>query len=149
MAIVHALNREREYLALLSYLPLKGYRKMLRFARHVRAIQKRLADTPGVIGYSLRAKLLRHRFWTVSVWEGEEALNAFVMREPHRTTMGASDPTWTRPHSSAGSSRAPTSLRRGMRRCVAPPRNPAEAPREMGGAPGPAPSGYGKMPRHL
>ena len=66
---VHPADHQRQYLALLSYLPLKGYRKMWMFSRHVRAIRRQLAGTPGLIGYSLRAKLLRHRFWTLSVWE--------------------------------------------------------------------------------
>src|SRR5207245_1892493 len=84
---VHAANHQRQYLALLSYLPLKGYRKMWMFSRHVRAIRRQLAGTPGLIGYSLRAKLFRHRFWTLSVWEDDAALTAFVGHEPHRTTM--------------------------------------------------------------
>jgi heme-degrading monooxygenase HmoA len=86
---LHPPEREREYLALLSYLPLKRYRTMIRFSRHVRRIQRQLATAPGLIGYSLRAKLLRHRFWTLSVWEDDAALNAFVRADPHRTTMGA------------------------------------------------------------
>src|SRR3989449_1662314 len=47
---VHAANHQRQYLALLSYLPLKGYRKMWMFSRHVRAIRRQLAGTPGLIG---------------------------------------------------------------------------------------------------
>src|SRR2546427_11628914 len=89
---VHAANHQRQYLALLSYLPLRGYRKMWMFSRHVRAIRRQLARTPGLIGYSLRAKLFRHRLWTLSVWEDDAALTAFVGHEPHRTTMGALGP---------------------------------------------------------
>jgi heme-degrading monooxygenase HmoA len=62
---------------------------MWTFSRQVRAIRRQLAGTPGLIGYSLRDKLLRHRFWTLSVWEDEPALTAFITNEPHRTTMGA------------------------------------------------------------
>src|SRR5438552_15042465 len=86
---VHPADHQRQYLALLSYLPLKGYRKMWIFSRHVRAIRRQLAETPGLIGYSLRAKLLSYRFWTISVWEEDAALTAFVGIEAHRTTMGA------------------------------------------------------------
>lgn len=89
---VHPPTRGREYLVLLTYLPLKGYRKMITFARYVRGVRKQLAETPGLIGYSLRAKVLRHRFWTLSVWEDDAALMAFVRKEPHRTTMGALQP---------------------------------------------------------
>ena len=62
------------------------------FSRHVRAIRRQLAETPGLIGYSLRAKLFRHRFWTLTVWEDDTALTAFVGHEPHRTTMGGLGP---------------------------------------------------------
>src|SRR5438445_806704 len=81
---VHAANHQRQYLALLSYLPLRGYRKMWMFSRHVRAIRRQLARTPGLIGYSLRAKLFRHRFWTLSVWEDNAALTAFVRKNSER-----------------------------------------------------------------
>src|SRR5438093_9820510 len=66
----------REYMVLLSYLPLKGYRRMLTLLRRSRAVSRQLANTPGLIGFTFRAKLLRHRFWTLSAWEDEAALTA-------------------------------------------------------------------------
>jgi heme-degrading monooxygenase HmoA len=65
---------------------------MVTFSRYVRRIRRQLAETPGLIGYSMRANLFRHRFWTLSVWEDEMALMAFVEKDPHRTTMGALQP---------------------------------------------------------
>src|SRR5256886_10823783 len=127
---VHAANHQRQYLALLSYLPLKGYRKMWMFSRHVRAIRRQLARTPGLIGYSLRAKLFRHRFWTLSVWEDNAALTAFVRNEPHRMTMGALGPHMDATAFVRWDVMAPTCHYRGTRRCVAPPRNRAEARRK-------------------
>src|SRR2546422_5966619 len=59
----------REYLALLSYLPLKGFRKMLTLQRQTGKVRAQLASTPGLVGYSFRAKLMSHRFWTLSIWE--------------------------------------------------------------------------------
>jgi len=85
-------DRGREYLALLSYLPLKGFRKMLTLQRQTGEIRAQLASTPGLLGYSFRAKLLSHRFWTLSIWEDERALMAFVARDPHRATMGTLQP---------------------------------------------------------
>src|SRR2546427_9367222 len=61
----------REYLALLSYLPLKGFRKMLTLQRQTGKVRAQLASTPGLVGYSFRAKLMSHRFWTLSIWEDE------------------------------------------------------------------------------
>src|SRR5256886_14346831 len=61
----------QEYLVLLTYLPLKGYRKMMTLMRRSRAVSHQLAKTPGLIGFTFRAKLFRHRFWTLSAWEDE------------------------------------------------------------------------------
>ena len=82
----------REYRVLLSYLPLKGYRKVLTLVRRSRAVSRQLASTPGLIGFTFRAKLLRHRFWTLSVWEDETALTTFVGRAPHVDAMKALGP---------------------------------------------------------
>jgi len=54
----------REYLALLSYLPLKGFRKMLTLQRQSSKVGRQLAETRGLVGYSFRAKFASHRFWT-------------------------------------------------------------------------------------
>src|SRR5207244_6460664 len=82
----------REYLALLSYLPLKGFRKMLTLQRQTGKVRAQLASTPGLVGYSFRAKLMSDRFWTLSIWEDERALTAFVGRDPHRGTMRTPEP---------------------------------------------------------
>ncbi len=85
-------DRGREYLALLSYLPLKGFRKMLTLQRQSSKVGRQLAETRGLVGYSFRAKFASHRFWTLSIWEDEQALMAFVGRDPHRATMGLLQP---------------------------------------------------------
>ncbi len=77
----------REYLALISYLPLKRYRKIPAFVRLTLQVQRQLAATPGVVGYSLHAELLRRRFWTLSAWENEAALMEFVHHVPHSEIM--------------------------------------------------------------
>jgi len=82
----------RDYLALLSYLPLKGFRKMVTLQRLSGNIRAQLAGTPGLVGYSFRAKLLSRRFWTLSIWEDEGALTSFVGKDPHRATMGMLQP---------------------------------------------------------
>jgi hypothetical protein len=80
---------EREYLALLTELPLKRFRDLGSFLRHAWRIQAQLRRTRGVLGYSLRAHILRRQFWTLSVWEGEAALRAFVVANPHAHVMTA------------------------------------------------------------
>jgi heme-degrading monooxygenase HmoA len=46
----------------------------------------------GLVGYSLRARLAAKRFWTLSVWEDETALRAFVAAPPHAAVMKALAP---------------------------------------------------------
>ncbi len=83
------IEPDREYVALLSYLPLKTYRKIPAFLCYTRQVQQQLASTPGVAGYSVQAHLLRRRFWTLSVWESEAALIEFVRHAPHSDVMRA------------------------------------------------------------
>ena len=82
-------DKNREYFALLSSLPLNKYRAIPGFLRFSSQIQKQLRATPGVIGYSLRAKLLSRNFWTLSAWADEKSLMGFVVKIPHEQAMKA------------------------------------------------------------
>jgi hypothetical protein len=73
----------REYVALLSVLPLKSYWMMPRMMQFTFATQRQLKNSRGLIGYSLAAELLSKRFYTLSVWEGQQALMDFVEEIPH------------------------------------------------------------------
>jgi hypothetical protein len=87
-----APDRNREYLALLSYLPLNKYRAIPAFLNFTFQIQKQLHLTPGIMGYSLRAKPLSRNFWTLSVWADEQTLMDFVAKVPHGQAMRAMMP---------------------------------------------------------
>lgn len=87
-----APDKSREYFALLSHLPLNKYRAIPGFLRFSSQIQRQLGATPGVIGYSLRAKLLSRNFWTLSAWADEKALTDFVAKIPHKRAMQAMMP---------------------------------------------------------
>jgi hypothetical protein len=78
---------EREYLVLLSELPLKRFRDLAAFSLYSWRIQGQLRQTPGLLGYSLLARILRRQFWTLSVWDGEAALQQFVVEPPHSHVM--------------------------------------------------------------
>jgi heme-degrading monooxygenase HmoA len=79
---------EREYLVLLTFLPLSRLSKLPRFLSFVRKIRRQLDAGPeGLIGYSLLAKPLRSRYWTLSVWEDDAALGRFIQESPHREAM--------------------------------------------------------------
>jgi hypothetical protein len=78
---------EREYLVLLSELPLKRFRDLGAFLFYTWRIQGQLRRSPGLLGYSLLAHILQRQFWTLSGWEGEAALQQFVVEPPHSHVM--------------------------------------------------------------
>jgi len=78
---------ERDYVALLSYLPLNSGWSIPRLLLYATRIRRQLRTSAGLVGYSLRARLAAKRFWTLSVWEDEMALRAFVAAPPHATIM--------------------------------------------------------------
>lgn len=92
-----------EYLVIASHLPLERITATVRFFRAVSAIRKQLAGTNGLVGYTLRAKPLLRHYWTLSVWQDETALRAFMGTAPHASLMTALHPimgptkflTWT------------------------------------------------------
>jgi hypothetical protein len=77
----------REYVALLSYLPLRSYWRVPAFFRYTFQIQRQMLETPGAIGYAMRAQVLSRNFWTLSVWENDKALMDFVRKAPHGEAM--------------------------------------------------------------
>lgn len=83
---------ERNYVALLSYLPLNSAWRIPRLLLYGARIRRQLRTSTGLIGYSLRAQLAAKRFWTLSVWEDEAALQAFVAALPHAAIMKALAP---------------------------------------------------------
>jgi hypothetical protein len=85
-------SAEREYMALLSFLPLKTYRKIPRFLRYSLQIERQLETAQGLIGHSLQAQILRREFWTLSVWVDETSLMSFVNHAPHAGIMDSLAP---------------------------------------------------------
>ncbi len=80
-------DSEREYLALLSYLPLKTFRMIPKFLKYTFGIERQLRETSGLIGYAVHAEFLSKRFWTLSVWEDQRSLIEFVSKLPHSQVM--------------------------------------------------------------
>ena len=78
---------DKNYPALLSHLPLATFRAMPKFIRFVFGIRRQLAESEGLIGYSLDAHPLVKEFWTLSVWEDRDSLWRFVQNMPHSRTM--------------------------------------------------------------
>ena len=86
------IDANKEYLALLTYLPLNKHRTIPRLLWSMFAIQKQLADSTGIIGYALRAKPFQKDFWTISAWLDERSLMDFALRIPHSQVMKALAP---------------------------------------------------------
>lgn len=113
------IEADRQYLALLSHLPLKQYRNIPLFIRLSRETQQQLETTQALIGYSLQAQIVARKFWTLSAWEDEPALMRFVHRPPHSEIMDALAPhmgrtvfiRWT-----VGSAQLPLNWRDAMKR---------------------------------
>jgi hypothetical protein len=63
---------EKEYLAILSYLPVKSFWAMPQFFYSIRRIQTQLKSARGP--YSLFADVVAKRFGTLSIWQDEVSL---------------------------------------------------------------------------
>jgi len=87
-----APNPNGNFVALLSYLPLESYWRVLPYAIYTAQVVKQLATADGLVGYSLLARPLSRRFWTLSAWESEAALRTFVQNLPHLRIMTALAP---------------------------------------------------------
>ena len=81
-----------DFVALLSYLPLKSYSRIFSLFVYAPQVMKQLSSANGLLGYSLLARPLSKRFWTLSAWANEEALRAFVQHRPHVRIMAALAP---------------------------------------------------------
>ena len=77
----------REYIALITYLPLTTHFIIPKFLYLTGQIQKQLAESDGAIGYALIAYILKKEFWTMSVWEDDDSLSKFVKTGAHLKTM--------------------------------------------------------------
>ena len=78
-----APDPDTTYVVMGTFLPLRGYRYIPRFLADSMKVRRQLAQTDGLIGYALDAKIGRKEFFTVSAWESREALERFSKSEPH------------------------------------------------------------------
>jgi hypothetical protein len=94
---------DRDYLVMASRLPLLSRRTVPRFMGLTLSVVRQLGRTNGVVGYSLLAQPLKGTFWTLSAWNDQGDLDAFVRTMPHLAVMGKLRPrmgptkfaTWT------------------------------------------------------
>jgi hypothetical protein len=82
----------RNYVLLLSVLPLRRRSSIPRCLLHAWRIMGQLKNAEGLLGYSLLARPLAKEFYTLSVWDTDAALDAFVRAQPHAGTMADMTP---------------------------------------------------------
>ena len=68
-------------------LHLRRWRDVPAFLRDSLAIRRQTTRSPGARSLMLRARPLARTFTTVSWWDDEAAVRAFVRAEPHRGAM--------------------------------------------------------------
>ena len=73
----------REYLLVANRTAVDRYRVIPKFLLQSMRVRRQILRTPGVVGFSMRAQLLRKTFLTVSAWEDTEARNRFLTAAPH------------------------------------------------------------------
>lgn len=81
-----------EYLVMASHLPLGKIAATVRFLRGVWAVRRQLAGADGLVGYTLRAKPFARDYWTLSVWNDQASLRAFMRTPPHAQLMNSLKP---------------------------------------------------------
>lgn len=74
---------------MLSYFRLKSYFRVFPFFLYAPRVMKQLTEAEGLLGYSLLAQPFSKRFFTLSAWQNEVALRAFVQHPPHLLAMTA------------------------------------------------------------
>jgi hypothetical protein len=80
------------YVALVSYLPLKSIWHVFRFVVYTAQVVGQLKNAQGLVGYSLLAHPFSGKFWTLSAWKDDEALRRFVQDPPHVRIISALSP---------------------------------------------------------
>ena len=78
---------DKDYVAVITYLPITSYFKFPAFFKHVRAIQKQLHKSYGLVGFKLRADILTKKAYTLSVWEDTKSLRNFITSGEHGNMM--------------------------------------------------------------
>jgi hypothetical protein len=73
--------------AMASTFRLKRYRDVVPFLRASMRLRKEAATAPGNVGLGLAANPFTKTFWTLSSWDSQDALRAFVAGAPHRDVV--------------------------------------------------------------
>ncbi|MDJ0711718.1 MAG: hypothetical protein QNJ14_15115 [Woeseiaceae bacterium] len=78
-------------LTMAEYQP--GWKSRRVFWRYVGQVEESLADSPGLVGHSLRRQIIGNRAWTMTVWKDESSLRAFAGSPAHQDAIRQALPT--------------------------------------------------------
>jgi hypothetical protein len=70
-----------------TQLNLGSLRSVIGFLRASVKVRRQVLASPGALGVSLIAHPFSKRFFTLSAWTDQEAINQFVITQPHRGVM--------------------------------------------------------------
>jgi hypothetical protein len=82
-----AIDPDGSYVVTMTRLPLRRHTRIPAVMRATWKIVRQLARSDGLVGYSLKADLIRKTFWTVSAWESTASLHGFVRSDVHVRAM--------------------------------------------------------------
>lgn len=63
------------------------------FFKDTKAVLATMADQPGLVGYAVRFELFGKKAWTMTAWQDEASLAAFVRSPAHREAVRRSGET--------------------------------------------------------
>lgn len=89
---VETADHDADLTIIASKLPLRSHRHLPRFLWHTWLVHRQLARSPGLVGYSMDARLMGKTFWTVSAWKNRPDLGGFDRSSPHRAAKDAIRP---------------------------------------------------------
>lgn len=89
---IRPMQPGHDYVVLASSIPPRSLASTRALFAGASAVRKQLADTDGVIGFSLLARPFRKQYATLSVWEDEAALEDFATSQPHAQLMADLSP---------------------------------------------------------
>lgn len=80
---VAPIDPDHAYLAFASRIPPESVKSTWRLFKGSRAVAAQLAQTEGLIGFSLLARPLRKEYATISLWVDDAALGEFARSRAH------------------------------------------------------------------
>ena len=93
-----AVDPDVSYVVTITRLPLRRHTRIPAVMRATWQIVLDLARSDALVGYSLKADLIRKTFSTISVWDSADSLHAFIRFEVHVRAMTAIGPHMNEPH---------------------------------------------------